>query len=116
MSEFEVKVLGVKPPKKPDGKLKRLFKRSGKLLKAMLMRPRVLVTAGLTGAVLLIGTPHVGGAYECNHPMRGPGTCRSVAWCAYYGIQGRRIEVPVYGQSCALITILPFEFGKLIGG
>ncbi|GMG84821.1 hypothetical protein LNKW23_40370 [Paralimibaculum aggregatum] len=57
MGEFEVKVLGVKPPGKPDGTLKRLIKRSGELLKAMLMRPRVLVIAGLAGAVIFIGTP-----------------------------------------------------------
>ena len=114
MRKFEVKVLGVKPPKKPDGKLRWLIKRGGKLLQAMLKRPRVLIAAGLTGVVLLLGTPHVGGAYECNHPMRGPGTCRSVAWCAYFGIQGRRTEIPATGDSCKLITLLPVQWDKLL--
>ena len=113
MSEFDITVRGVKPPKKPEGRIRCAAKRGGQIIRAVLMRPRALIAAGLAGAVLFIGTPHVGGAYECNHPMRGPGTCRSVAWCAYYGIQGRRIEFPEYGQSCKLITLLPVRWDRV---
>ncbi|WP_419907616.1 hypothetical protein [Hoeflea sp.] len=116
MSEFDIKVVGARSPQKRKGKLKRFAECTGKLIKALLMRPRLMVMAGLAGFVLLIGTPHAGWDYQCSHKMRGPGSCQAVSWCAYYGIQGRRIDVPPYGQSCSLIKVLPLDFERLLGG
>jgi len=115
MSEFEIKVVGAKPPKKPGGKLRRAAKRARAAAKKVLMRPRRVMVAGLAGFVLIAGTPHVGWDYECRHPMHGPGSCRSVAWCAYYGIQGRQIAVPKDGRQCSLLKVLPIDWGRLLG-
>lgn len=115
MAEYEVKVVGAAPPPKPDGPLRRLGRRTGALALSALHRPRRMIALGLIGFVLIAGTPHVGGRYECRHPMHGPGTCKSVAWCAYHGIQGRRIEVPPDGAQCSLITVLPIQWGKITG-
>ena len=116
MSDFKIEVVGAKPTKRPNGPLTRLRRRIVRLAWAALMRPRLLLLAGLAALVLFVGTPHAGWDYECNHTMRGPGSCRSVAWCAYYGIQGRRIEFPAYGQSCQLFTVLPLDWDRLTGG
>ena len=116
MSDFEIEVIGAKPPKPPEGPLRRLLRRLGRIAKAVLMRPKAVVLVGLTGAVLVIGTPHAGWDYQCRHPMRGPGTCESVAWCAYYGVQGRRVEVPDYGEQCKLIAFIPLDWQRIKGG
>ncbi|MCC5987229.1 MAG: hypothetical protein JJT95_06055 [Pararhodobacter sp.] len=116
MGKFEVKVLGAKPPKRSDGPIKRLRRRIGAGVKAVLLRPRMVVLAGAAGFILFIGTPHVGWDYQCRHPVRGFGTCNSVSWCAYYGIQGRRIERPDYATRCKLVTFLPVDWNKLIEG
>ncbi|NWH08520.1 MAG: hypothetical protein HXY22_07770 [Alphaproteobacteria bacterium] len=116
MSEFDVKVSGAPPRRKHQGPLTHLRQRIGHALRAGLMRPRAVVLGGLAAFVLVAGTPHVGWDYECSHAMRGPGSCRAVAWCAYYGLQGRRIDVPKNGESCALVTVLPLDFAKLLGG
>lgn len=47
------------------------------------------------------------GTNECRHPFRPGEPCRSVAYCAYYGIQGRRVVFPDYGESCKLVVFLP---------
>lgn len=114
MSEFDIEVIGGRPPRKPDGPLKRLKRRIGGLLRAAMMRPRLLVLGGLAGCVLAFGTPHAGWDYECRHPMTAGQTCRSVSYCAYYGIQGRRVEFPEYGESCKLITVLPLDWQKIL--
>ncbi len=116
MGEFKVKVVGAKPPRKPDGKMRRAVKRIRSNMRKALMRPRRIMLAALAGFVLIAGTPHVGWDYECRHPMHGPGSCRSVAWCAYYGIQGRQIAVPRDGRQCGLFKVLPFDWGRLLGG
>ena len=116
MSKFEVKVLGSKPPKRPDGPLKRLRRRIGHISKAVLMRPRLIVLTAITGSLLVIGTPHVGWEYQCGHQTRGFGSCRYVSWCAYYGVQGRRVERPSYGERCQVVTVLPLDWNKMLGG
>lgn len=114
MSEFDIEVIGGRPPRKPDGPLKRLVRRLGGLLRAAMMRPRLLVLGVLAGCVLVFGTPHAGWDYECRHPIATGQTCRSVSYCAYYGIQGRRVEFPEYGKSCKLINVLPLDWQKIL--
>lgn len=116
MSKFEVKVVGAKPPKRPEGAFKRLRRRIGGAIKSVLLRPGIIVLAGLSGFVVFVGTPHVGWEYQCRHATRGFGSCTSVAWCAYYGVQGRRVVRPEYAERCQIVTFLPLDFNKLIEG
>ncbi len=116
MRKFDVKVAGGKPPKRPEGASKRLRRRIGGAIKAVLLRPRMIFVSGIAGFVLFVGTPHAGWDYQCRHALRGIGSCTSVSWCAYYGIQGRRIERPEYGERCKLVTFLPVDWDKLIKG
>ncbi|MDF0596321.1 hypothetical protein [Psychromarinibacter halotolerans] len=116
MSKFDVKVVGSKPPKRPEGAIKRLRRRIGGGVKAVLIRPRMIFVSGIAGFVLFVGTPHVGWDYQCSHSTRGFGSCNSAAWCAYYGIQGRRVERPGYGERCQLVTFIPLNWNKLIEG
>jgi hypothetical protein len=116
MDKLEVKVIGPKPPKKPDGPLKRMLRKLRGALGALLMRPRALVLIALAGFVILIGTPHAGWDYECRHPMRSGQPCRSVSYCAYYGIQGRRVVFPEHGETCQLVTFLPIAWRRLLIG
>ncbi|MFW8634319.1 hypothetical protein [Cribrihabitans pelagius] len=110
MKEYEVRVLGT-PPQEPHGPHGRRFRRKlRKAVRAVLLRPRRLVLAGMAGFVLIAGTPHIGWDYQCRHPMRGPGSCSAVGWCAYYGIQGRRIAVPSHGSQCSPIKLLPLDW------
>lgn len=109
MSDFEVKVIGEKKRKKKVGPPRGVVQRAGAVVRGVLMRPRMLALAGAAGVVLVVGTPHVGWEYECSHPMRGPGSCRYVSWCAYYGVQGRRIVMPENNQQCSVVTMLPLN-------
>jgi hypothetical protein len=86
MSKYEVRVIGGKSPKRGDGPVRRLRRRIGAAIRAALIRPGMIVLAGIAAFVLLVGTPHVAWDYQCRHPMQGYGTCRAVSWCAYYGI------------------------------
>lgn len=115
MSEFEIRVVGARPPKKPGGPRRGFFGKIGTIVRAVLMRPRATLLAGLVGFVAFAGTPHVPWEYACRHPMRGPGTCQVVSWCAYYGIQGRRVAVPSYGRQCSLVKVLPLDWSKISG-
>lgn len=115
MDEFEIEVIGVKASRQTDGRLKRAVGKAGQVVRAFLMRPRLVVLTGVVTFALFVGTPHAGWDYECRHPMRSGQPCRSVVYCAYYGIQGRRIEVPDDGESCKPITFLPPQWGKLMG-
>ncbi len=112
MNEFDVKVVGARRNRQSSKARARLLSGVGRRLRALLMRPRLLGFLGVCGFVLLVGTPHSGWEYQCNHPMHGPGTCRSVSWCAYYGIQGRRVEFPEPGESCKLVTLLPIDWQR----
>ncbi len=116
MGKYEVTVLGGKPPKRPDGIFKRLRRRIGGAIKGVLLRPGLMTLAGSAGFVVVIGTPHFGWEYQCRHPTRGFGNCRSVSWCAYYGVQGRRVVRPEDGERCHLVTFLPLDINKLIEG
>lgn len=116
MNKYQVEIIGGKPPNRPEGALKRIYRRIRAAVVAVLLRPWAIALAALAGVVLFVGTPHVGWEYQCSHATRGFGTCRSVSWCAYYGIQGRRQERPEYGHSCKLVTVLPLDWGKVLGG
>lgn len=114
MSKYEVRVIGGKSPKRGDGPVRRLLRRTRAAIRAALLRPGMIVLAGIAAFVLLVGTPHVAWDYQCRHPMQGYGTCRAVSWCAYYGIQGRRVETPELATRCTAVTVLPVEWSKLI--
>jgi hypothetical protein len=114
-SDWEIEVVGSENSARHNSR-RRPLRPVRTALRAALLRPRFLRLCLVGGFLLLIGTPHVGWDYECRHGMRGPGTCRAVHWCAYYGIQGRRIEFPDDGQSCKLVTFIPLDFQKLLGG
>lgn len=114
MSEYDVKVIGAPAAKKRSGTLRRLLGRTGHTLRMIALRPRMLMLAGLAGFVLLIGTPHVGWDYECRHPFRPGQPCKSVSYCAYYGIQGRRVAFPPRGESCRLVTFIRLDWGRII--
>ena len=116
MSKFEIKVTRSKPPKRPDGLLKRLRHRIGGAIKPILLRPKIIVLPAIASFVLFVGTPHAGWEYQCRHATRGFGSCDAVAWCAYYGVQGRRVVHPEYGERCRLITLLPLDWKKLTKG
>ena len=109
MSEFEIEVVGAGPPRRSEGPLGRTLKIAGRWLRALLMRPRILVLTGAAVFVMVVGTPHVGWDYECRHPMRSGQPCRSVDYCAYYGIQGRRVVFPENGENCQLVTFLRID-------
>lgn len=116
MSEFDVEVVETPSPHQPDRPFTRLRRAIAARLRPFLLRPRRVVFAGIAGFVLIVGTPHVGWDYECRHPIRPGQPCRSVQYCAYYGVQGRRVEFPSYGERCQLVTFLPVDWAQVFGG
>lgn len=114
MSEFDIEVIGSGPPRQPDGSRKRMFKAARRLARALLKRPRILTLSGLVAFVLFVGTPHVGWDYQCRHPMRPGQPCRSVDYCAYYGVQGRRIVFPENGETCRIVTFLRIDWLRIV--
>ena len=115
MPEFDIEVEGSKPPRKPGGPQRGLFRRLRSFVRAVLMRPKAVVLAGFVLFILLVGTPHAGWDYECRNPRRGSEPCRSISYCAYYGIQGRRVEFPEYGEQCSVVKFLRIDWGRLFG-
>ena len=113
MAEFDVEVVGAEKPRKRRERIGPGPARAWRGMRWLLLRPRLLVAAGFAGFVLFVGTPHVGWDYECRNPMRSGEPCRSVVYCAYYGIQGRRVEFPEYGESCKLVTFLPVDWRRI---
>jgi hypothetical protein len=109
MRKFKVEVLGGKPPRPPEGLIKRLHRLISGAARFALMRPKRSVLAGLVGFVLLVGTPHVGWDYQCRHAVWGHSGCQSARWCAYYGIQGRTVIWPDHGEHCSLLKFLPLN-------
>ena len=116
MNEFKIKVHGARPPKKPFARIARIFRVARMVVHAVLKRQRALVLAGLTGFVLFAGTPHVGWDYGCGHRMSGPGTCRIMTYCGYYGVQGRRVHIPGRDEHCGIFKVLPIDWRKIIQG
>ena len=115
MKKFDVKVARKRPRKKRASRLAALRGRAAGAIRAVLMRPRLVMAGAFTGFVLVIGTPHLAWDYQCSHPMRGVGTCRAASWCAYYGVQGRRIDRPAAGETCDLVKFLRIDWKQLKG-
>lgn len=114
MGEFEIRVKNAPKHRKP-GPIMRFFETAAAQLKKIFMKPRAVAFMAITAGVVLIGTPHIGWEYQCRHAMSGPNTCRSYAWCGYYGIQGRRVIVPPHGYRCGAIKFLRPDWARLIG-
>ena len=77
------------------------------------LRIAVILLAAYLLAVPWVGMPHVGGDYVCNHRRIGNAPCESVKWCAYYGLQGRRLDYPDTGEQCQVIKFLPVDWEAL---
>lgn len=114
MNKYQVSVIGGKPPQRPKGLLAALRRAIARAISALPIGAITIVLAGGVGFVSFIGTPHVGWDYGCSHAMRGIGTCRSASWCSYYGIQGRRIEIPRGDERCKIVALLPLDWNKII--
>ena len=112
MVEFDVEVVGAKRRRrrKSGSRAVRALRLCGRIVRGVMMRPRLVVLAGVGGFVLLVGTPHVGWDYVCRHPKSLGQPCRAVEYCAYYGVQGRRVDFPEYGESCRLFAVLPLDW------
>lgn len=115
MPEFEVEIRGSKPPRKPEGPLRTLLRWLRSFARTVLLRPKAVALAGIMLFVLFVGTPHAGWDYECRNPRRGSEPCRSIFYCAYYGIQGRRVEFPEYDEQCSVVKFLRIDWGRLFG-
>jgi hypothetical protein len=77
------------------------------------MRPRVVFFGALAVLVLSVGTPHIGSDYECRVPLRPGKPCPAYFYCGYYGVQGRRVLFPEYGETCSLIEFLPIDWTRI---
>jgi hypothetical protein len=116
MSKIEVKIERKgKRRRKPQRRPGLLFAQAKAALHAVLMRPRLLTAGTLIGGVLCFGTPHIAWDYQCAHRMHGIGTCEAARWCAYYGVQGRRIDRPAAGEMCTLFKLMTIDWKKLKG-
>jgi hypothetical protein len=113
MNRFDIEVDGAPPPHKPN-RIWLFIQRVGRTVRAVLMRPRAVALASLTAFVLLFGTPHVGWDYRCAHPQRFGEPCRAAIYCAYYGVQGRRVVIPDYGKACRPFTFVPLDFQQFL--
>lgn len=114
MNKFKVEVMGGRPPRPPEGPIKRLRRLLNRSARFALLRPKRSIVAALIGFVLLVGTPHVGWDYQCRHAVYGYGGCESARWCAYYGVQGRRVIWPEYGEHCSLVKFLTLNWNDII--
>lgn len=112
MAEFEVKVVGAKRRRKPRrGGPTKPVRAVGGLFYGVLMRPGLLILAGLAGVLLVFGTPHVAGDYRCGHPKPYGAPCREMISCTYHGLQGRREFFPENGRTCSFVKLMPLDWG-----
>lgn len=114
MDEFEIEVVGAKPPDEGDGVLKRVRRMAGRMVRPVLVRPALMGFGGLAGFLVFVGTPHAGWDYQCRHPMLPEQKCMAYAYCAYYGVQGRRVRSPDRGERCPPVAFLPPDWGRLV--
>jgi hypothetical protein len=116
MNKLKVEVLGGKPPKPPEGWKMRLRRALQSVALAAIQRPKTVMLTFIVGFPLLIGTPHVGGDYQCSHAVWGYGACQAPLWCEYYGVQGRRVIWPESGEHCHLFKLMTLDVVMLIEG
>ncbi|WP_306120921.1 MULTISPECIES: hypothetical protein [unclassified Roseitalea] len=102
MGDLKVEVIGAKRARTR----KRKALPVGRWVRAFLMRPRLLGFGASVAFFALVGTPHVGWDYECRHHKSHGQPCHSVSYCAYYGVQGRRVVFPEASDQCKVITLL----------
>lgn len=113
MNDYDVKVTGTRKPNKRPHILLRILDAPWDLTVAALKRPRVLMLLGGIWFVCNVGTPHIGSEYQCRYPVRPGQPCQSYVSCTYHGFQGRRVVVPVGGESCGLFKLIPPDWEKL---
>lgn len=116
MRKIRVEVLGGMPPRRPGGPIRKAWQLLSRTAMAVVMRPRLTFLACTVAFAGFVGTPHIAWEYQCRHQTRGHAACQEAVWCAYYGIEGRRVEWMERGQPCKLITILPTDWIALIEG
>ncbi len=87
---------------------------TGRLLRWIVLRPLLLILLALLAVPVTVGTPHVAWDYQCAHSTRGGGFCQEANWCAYYGVQGRRVVFPPRGETCDLVTFLHVDWDAAI--
>lgn len=114
MDEYEIRVSGTKPPGRRKGIMGRYPGLPGRMIRGLLMRPSAVVFAGLVGFVAFVGTPHAAWDYECRHHVSSQRPCLAYSYCAYYGIQGRRLVFPARGESCPPIAFLAPDWSRLM--
>ncbi|MEM0898891.1 MAG: hypothetical protein AAGI92_02950 [Pseudomonadota bacterium] len=114
MRRIRVQVLGGMPPRRPDGPIKKAWRLLRQTACALLRRPGLAILASGVAFMGFVGTPHIAWEYQCRHQTLGHASCQEALWCAYYGIEGRRVEWMDRGQPCKLITILPTDWIALI--
>jgi len=116
MAEFDVEIIRTaEPPRKKGEKAPRRPGRIRRFVYGVLKRPRLVALSALLAFVVFIGTPHAGWDYACNYQPRQGQPCRSVDYCAYYGIQGRRVIFPRDGEHCQVLTLLPPDWSRVLG-
>lgn len=115
MKKMDVKIVRSGRKKKRPAAAPALLAHASGVARRILVRPRLVLAGALTGFILFVGTPHIGWDYECRHQMQGMGTCRAASWCAYYGIQGRRIDFPEWGETCDLVKFIRIDWMRLRG-
>ena len=109
MSDLKVEVIGAKPRRQKQ----RTTLPVSRWVRAAMMRPRLLSLAGVAAFLVFVGTPHAGWDYECRHHKSHGQPCHSVSYCAYYGVQGRRVVFPSAREQCQMISFLPLDWRKL---
>lgn len=113
MNDYDVKVTGTKKQPGGQGTLARILSWPVDAAIRLLKRPRVLMLLGAVWFVCNVGTPHIGSEYQCRYPVRPGQPCQSYVSCTYHGFQGRRVVVPVAGESCGLFKLIPPDWEKL---
>ena len=114
MRKIRVEVVSGLPPRRPDGPIRRTWRLLTQTVNLVLRRPGETFLASTIAFLAFVGTPHIAWEYQCRHQVRGYASCQEAVWCAYYGIEGRRVEWMERGQPCKLITILPTDWIGMI--
>ena len=108
MTNRKIEVVGQKRRRK--GVAPAMVRAVGRIAFRVIKHPATIGVTVLSLAGYAFGTPHVAYEYGCAHPRHSAWSeCRQVEWCAYYGFQGRRTDIPDVGERCALIRLMPIK-------